>query len=66
MRIKILQTFNGNVFGESWRFHAGEVRDVPDGPAWEFINAHFAERLDEPAVKIVGHPEKSKRKPRIK
>ena len=66
MKIKILRNFNGNVAGESWRFSEGETREVPDGPAKEFIRGHYAERVDEIAVKVVRKPQERGRKARIK
>lgn len=66
MRIKILRTFNGNVLGESWKFTEGETREVPDAPALEFIRGGYAQRIDQPAIKILGGKSKTDRKASIK
>lgn len=66
MRIKILTTFNGMVNGESLHFTEGEVRSIPDAWALQFIRAHYAARLDVPAVKIVSKPAQSKGKKPVK
>lgn len=66
MKIKILQNFNGNVNGESWKFVAGEEREVPDQAALEFVRGHYAMRVDMPAVKVLTKPVQSKGKLRAK
>lgn len=45
MKIKILKDFIGNVNGESVPFTAGEVMNVPDEPAWHFVNGGYAEKF---------------------
>lgn len=54
MRIKILVNFNGNVSGQSVRFHAGDEVDVLDEAAIHFVRGRYAEIINPvPAVKIV-------------
>jgi len=57
MKIKILQPFIGNVDGKSVRFVEGEIHDVPENTADDFVRGKYAEYITNiPAVKVINKP----------
>lgn len=55
MKVKILVGFVGSISGRgSIRFAPGEVAEIPDGDADDFIRAGYIELLNKPPeIKIV-------------
>lgn len=62
IKIVILETFNGNVNGESKHFQAGEEVEIDEAIGREFARAGFVKLLDQKAVKIVNPPQEKNTK----